>query len=79
MASTGRSRLNSSAVARPMPELAPVPSASGSVAAIITKADGTKVNFTATARIDTPVEVDYYRNGGILHTVVRNIARAGGQ
>ena len=39
-----------------------------------TKADGTKVTFTTTCRIDTPVEVDYYRNGGILHTVLRNMA-----
>ena len=25
-------------------------------------------------RIDTPVEVEYYRNGGILHTVLRKMA-----
>ena len=32
-----------------------------------------KVNqFDVTVRLDTPVEVDYYRNGGILHTVLRN-------
>tara|TARA_B100001123_G_scaffold105891_2_gene123062 strand:+ start:6253 stop:8937 length:2685 start_codon:yes stop_codon:yes gene_type:complete len=31
--------------------------------------------FTATVRIDTPVEVDYYRNGGILHTVLRNFLK----
>jgi aconitate hydratase len=36
-----------------------------------TKADGTKVSFTTRCRIDTPVEVEYYKNGGILHTVVR--------
>ena len=30
--------------------------------------------FTATVRIDTPVEVDYYRNGGILQTVLRKLA-----
>jgi aconitate hydratase len=29
--------------------------------------------FTATVRLDTPVEVDYYRNGGILHTVLRKM------
>ncbi len=34
------------------------------------KADGTEVNFSTVCRIDTPVEVDYYRNGGILHTVL---------
>jgi aconitate hydratase len=39
-----------------------------------TKADGTKINFTTTCRIDTPVEVEYYRNGGILHTVLRKMA-----
>ncbi|MEL0011069.1 MAG: aconitate hydratase, partial [Bacteroidota bacterium] len=35
-----------------------------------TKADGSVVEFTTDCRIDTPVEVDYYRNGGILHTVL---------
>jgi aconitate hydratase len=39
------------------------------------KADGTEVPFTCTCRIDTPVEVEYYRNGGILHTVLRKMAR----
>ncbi len=42
---------------------------------IATKADGTRVSFLTTVRLDTPVEVDYYRNGGILHTVVRNLAK----
>lgn len=40
-----------------------------------TKSDGSKVTFQTLCRIDTPVEVDYYRNGGILHTVLRNMAR----
>jgi aconitate hydratase len=35
------------------------------------KADGSEVKFETVCRIDTPVEVDYYRNGGILHTVLR--------
>jgi len=39
-----------------------------------TKADGTVVPFHCIARVDTPVEVDYYRNGGILHTVLRKMA-----
>jgi len=39
-----------------------------------TKPDGSKVEFDTTCRIDTPVEVDYYRNGGILHTVLRKMA-----
>ena len=33
-------------------------------------------SFSATVRIDTPVEIDYYRNGGILHTVLRNFLKA---
>lgn len=40
-----------------------------------TKGDGSQVQFETTCRIDTPVEVDYYRNGGILHTVLRNMAK----
>lgn len=41
-----------------------------------TKTDGSFVVFQTTCRIDTPVEVDYYRNGGILHTVLRQFAKA---
>ena len=40
------------------------------------RADGTAKEFQATVRLDTPVEVDYYRNGGILQTVLRNLASA---
>ena len=38
-----------------------------------TRSDGTTIDFTVDVRIDTPVEVEYYRNGGILHTVLRNL------
>ncbi len=38
--------------------------------------DGSSVRFMATVRLDTPVEVEYYRNGGILQTVVRNLAQS---
>jgi aconitate hydratase len=38
--------------------------------------DGEVVHFVTTCRIDTPVEVVYYRNGGILHTVLRQLARS---
>jgi len=41
-----------------------------------TKADGTAVRFTAVCRIDTPVEGKYYRDGGILHTVLRDLAKS---
>ncbi|NND85549.1 MAG: aconitate hydratase, partial [Acidimicrobiia bacterium] len=44
---------------------------------VATKADGTEVRFTTTCRLDTPVEVQYYRNGGILHTVLLRMAREG--
>ena len=35
------------------------------------KEDGSKLEFEADVRIDTPIELEYYRNGGILHTVLR--------
>jgi len=37
------------------------------------KFDGRTVNFHAIVRLDTAIDVDYYRNGGILHTVLRNM------
>jgi aconitate hydratase len=37
---------------------------------------GARSSFTATARLDTPVEVNYYRNGGILQTVLRKMLKA---
>ena len=41
-----------------------------------TKADGSKVEFDAVVRIDTPGEADYYRNDGILRYVLRNLVKA---
>ncbi|MDF1746193.1 MAG: aconitate hydratase AcnA [Gimesia sp.] len=41
-----------------------------------TKEDGSQILFTTQCRVDTPVEVDYYRNGGILHKVLRDLAEA---
>ncbi|MEX0728926.1 MAG: aconitate hydratase AcnA [Planctomycetaceae bacterium] len=38
-----------------------------------TKPDGTVTRFTTLCRIDTPVEVEYYRHGGILHKVLREL------
>jgi aconitate hydratase len=38
-----------------------------------TAPDGSVKTFKAHVRIDTPVEMDYYRNGGILQTVVRKL------
>jgi len=37
------------------------------------RADGTEIAFPAIARLDTPVEVEYYRHGGILPAVLRRI------
>jgi aconitate hydratase len=39
------------------------------------KADGKVVEFKATALLNTDVEVNYYRNGGILQTVLRNLVK----
>jgi aconitate hydratase len=42
---------------------------------VTVEVDGTSgpSSFAATVRLDTPVEVEYYRNGGILHTVLRKM------
>ncbi|MDB5389480.1 MAG: aconitase [Planctomycetaceae bacterium] len=44
------------------------------VSVVATKSDGTVVKFQTKCRIDTPVEVEYYRHGGILHKVLRELA-----
>ncbi len=36
---------------------------------------GRVTEFKAISRIDTPVEINYYKNGGILHTVLRRMAQ----
>jgi aconitate hydratase len=35
--------------------------------------DMSMVNIMAIVRLNTPIEVDYYRNGGVLNTVLRNM------
>ena len=40
-----------------------------------TREDGTTLSFETIARIDSPIEVEYYRNGGILQTVLRRLAQ----
>ena len=37
--------------------------------------DGSEVNFKAIARIDTPIEVEYYRHGGVLQYVLRQMLK----
>jgi len=44
------------------------------VAVEAAREDGSKLSFQVVARLDTPVEVDYYRNGGILPAVLRSMA-----
>ncbi|MEM7343770.1 MAG: aconitate hydratase AcnA [Chloroflexota bacterium] len=43
----------------------------------VTDADGNTRTITTICRVDTPVEIDYYRNGGILQTVLRNFLKEG--
>ncbi len=45
------------------------------VTVVATSADGSTKEFSAKALLNTEIEVEYYRNGGILHTVLRNMVR----
>jgi aconitate hydratase len=40
-----------------------------------TRANGSALEFKAKILLNTPVEVNYFRNGGILHTVLRNLVK----
>ncbi|WP_424941941.1 aconitate hydratase AcnA [Aliiroseovarius crassostreae] len=42
----------------------------------ITYADGSEKEITLKCRIDTEVEVEYVENGGVLHYVLRNLAKS---
>jgi aconitate hydratase len=41
---------------------------------VVVKAGGK--TFTTSCRIDTPVEIEYFRNGGILQTVLRRLLKS---
>ncbi|AWB43357.1 aconitate hydratase AcnA [Paenibacillus sp. CAA11] len=43
---------------------------------VVTRQDGTQFEFQAVARLDSMVDVDYYHNGGILQTVLRQMIEA---
>jgi len=43
------------------------------VTLVITRKDGSKQNVSVLLRIDTPIEVDYYKNGGILPFVLKEL------
>jgi aconitate hydratase len=47
-----------------------------SVEVTATSPSGKVIRFEAQCRIDTPVELEYYRNGGILQTVLRKILKS---
>ncbi|WP_411880290.1 aconitate hydratase [Polaromonas sp. YR568] len=53
----------------PHPELKPQSEAK----LVITRDDGSREEVTVILRVDTPIEVDYYRNGGILPFVLRQL------
>ena len=46
----------------------------GQVLEVVAKNTAGEKRFAVICRIDTPVEINYYRNGGILHTVLRRMA-----
>ena len=43
------------------------------IRAVAQSPDGSRKEFLLTVRLDTPVEIDYFRNGGILPTVLRKL------
>jgi len=45
----------------------------------IHRSDGTSVETVLTLRIDTPIELEYYRNGGILPYVLRQLLGSSSQ
>ncbi|HEX6972306.1 MAG TPA: aconitate hydratase AcnA [Limnochordia bacterium] len=47
----------------------------GTIDVVARRADGKEIRFSALIRLDTEVEIEYYRNGGILQTVLRTIAK----
>ena len=47
----------------------------GEVAVEVTRQDGARSSFTVDVRLDTPVEIEYHRNGGILTSVLRKMMR----
>ena len=46
----------------------------GEASCTITYADGETKEITLKSRIDTAIEIDYVKNGGVLHYVLRRLA-----
>ncbi|EPG2863740.1 aconitate hydratase AcnA [Pluralibacter gergoviae] len=47
----------------------------GTIAVVLTRADGTQETLECRCRIDTATELTYYQNDGILHYVIRNMLK----
>ena len=56
-------------------DIEPANAAGAQVQVTTRSPDGSSITFTCKARIDTEVDLDYFRNGGILHTVLRQMAK----
>jgi len=69
---TGEESFDIAGIAAAMSGTAPI------VKVTVTGLDGGRREFTAKARIDTPQEAEYYRNGGILPYVLRQLVASGG-
>ncbi len=48
----------------------------GEIQVIARKINGDRKEFSVRLRLDTPIELEYYRNGGILHTVLRKMIKS---
>jgi aconitate hydratase len=54
-------------------ELEGTPEPGQDVRVVVRRTDGGVTDFTVLCRLDSPVEVEYYQNGGILQTVLRRL------
>lgn len=43
---------------------------------VVAKADEKEITFNVISRLDAPIEVEFYKNDGILHTFLRNILKS---
>jgi aconitate hydratase len=49
----------------------------GELEVLAAKADGSEIRFNTVVRLNTPIEMDFYRHGGILPYVLRKMTEAG--
>jgi aconitate hydratase len=43
---------------------------------VVRRLNGEELKFKVIARLDTPIDIEYYQNGGILHTVLRRMLKS---